>query len=89
MLVEQIKEKLKIIFKNRFNIIINDSHFDRNIPLGPAGLGLKSYYFLYLLQDIENEFSIRMSSGDLESGRIRTLNGLIDLIAENINIKVG
>jgi hypothetical protein len=49
--METIRNELKNIFKNRFQIELKDQDFQDNISLGPKGLDLLAPYILYIIDD--------------------------------------
>jgi acyl carrier protein len=82
-----IKQKLREIFKKRFGKTLAEEDFSTDLAIGITGIGLRHYDLLYLVKDIETEFDIKIDTESIETGRIRSVKGLVatmeDLVKED------
>ncbi|QNU67328.1 peptide maturation system acyl carrier-related protein [Ruminiclostridium herbifermentans] len=82
LLESQVKAGLFRIFKDRFNINLNElgeEYFEKSI-LG-KDFQLSARDLLYIYFDIKKEFNIIIPEEDIASGKFSTLKGLIEMVA--------
>ena len=77
----KIFNKLKSIFKERFDMDINIELMDKNL-LG-CDFGLAPRDLLYLLDDIEKEFDFQIPQEDIAQNKFNSLYNIIKIIEEN------
>lgn len=88
LLTNQVEAGLFRIFKSRFDIDFNElgkEYFCKNL-LG-EDFELASRDLLYLYFDIKKEFNIIIPEEDISKGKFSTLNGLVEIIANQLIIK--
>jgi len=82
---EEIKSKLIKVFKNRFDI--NIENFDADLyetNLLDSRIGIAPRDLVYLFFDIENEFKVKISEQSIISERFSTINNIHEIVKELI-----
>ena len=75
-------KKLQTMFKDKFQIEIDEKYFLQSISISLNGIGLNALEMYYLIHFIEKEFTIKFTPEHIKSGSIRTLQGLCSTIKE-------
>lgn len=77
-----INKRLNIIFKNRFDIDLFNNELNINIDDNLLGSKFKlaPRDLIYLLYDVEKEFSITISKDDIDNIEFNTINNIINII---------
>lgn len=85
--IEIIKNKMESIFLNRFHCDLskcNPDDFDKSLLANP--FYFKPRNLLYLLFDIEKEFSILIPEIDIASGKFNTFNNIACIIENQLSV---